>query len=88
MNRRGFLTGLIAAPAVILTPGLLMPVRAQPIWTPRNGGRYYEVNFFKNDEWIGGTNPNSSSYFCFDFGKVESFGPGDIIGIEMNGWPA
>jgi hypothetical protein len=27
MNRRGFLTGLIAAPAVILTPGLIMPVR-------------------------------------------------------------
>lgn len=28
MNRRGFLTGLLAAPAVITTPGLLMPVRA------------------------------------------------------------
>lgn len=28
MNRRGFLTGLLSAPAVITTPGLLMPVRA------------------------------------------------------------
>lgn len=28
VNRRGFLTGLLAAPAVITTPGLLMPVRA------------------------------------------------------------
>jgi len=31
MNRRGFLTGLLAAPVVITTPGLLMPVR--PVWT-------------------------------------------------------
>lgn len=28
MNRRGFLGGLLAAPAVITTSGLLMPVRA------------------------------------------------------------
>jgi hypothetical protein len=27
MNRRGFLTGLIAAPVVIRTAGLLMPIR-------------------------------------------------------------
>lgn len=27
MNRRGFLTGLLAAPVVITTPGLLMPVK-------------------------------------------------------------
>ena len=27
MNRRGFLGGLLAAPAIIRTPGLLMPVR-------------------------------------------------------------
>lgn len=32
MNRRGFLTGIIAAPAVILTPGLLMRVR--PVAVP------------------------------------------------------
>lgn len=28
MNRRGFLGYVVAAPAVILTPGLLMPVRS------------------------------------------------------------
>lgn len=28
MNRRGFLSGLITAPAVIITPGLLMPVHS------------------------------------------------------------
>ena len=28
MNRRGFIAGLLSAPAVITTPGLLMPVRA------------------------------------------------------------
>lgn len=27
MNRRGFLSGLLAAPAIIRTPGLLMAVR-------------------------------------------------------------
>ena len=27
LNRRGFLGGLLAAPAIIRTPGLLMPVR-------------------------------------------------------------
>lgn len=35
LNRRGFLTGLaassLAAPAIISTPGLLMPVRALPV---------------------------------------------------------
>ena len=34
MNRRGFLIGALAAPAVIRTPGLLMPVR-QVAWPPR-----------------------------------------------------
>lgn len=33
LSRRGILTGLIAAPAVILTPGLLMPVKPV-IWAP------------------------------------------------------
>lgn len=28
MNRRGFITGALAAPAVVVTPGLLMPVRS------------------------------------------------------------
>ncbi|MEM9739546.1 MAG: hypothetical protein AAF829_06720 [Pseudomonadota bacterium] len=27
MNRRGFIAGALAAPAVVVTPGLLMPVR-------------------------------------------------------------
>ena len=34
MNRRGFIAGLgalLAAPAIIRTPGLLMPVKAPPI---------------------------------------------------------
>ena len=37
MNRRGFLQGLIAAPAVITTPGLLMPVKAAPLEFPFHG---------------------------------------------------
>lgn len=34
MNRRGFIAGLgalLAAPAIIRTPGLLMPVKVQPV---------------------------------------------------------
>jgi hypothetical protein len=30
MKRRSFLKGLVAAPALVLTPGLLMPVKALP----------------------------------------------------------
>jgi hypothetical protein len=40
MNRRGFLGGLIAAlaaPAVIRTPGLLMPIK-QPVFIPLKSG--------------------------------------------------
>ena len=33
LTRRSMLLGLIAAPAVIRTPGLLMPIKA-PLWTP------------------------------------------------------
>lgn len=36
MNRRGFLGGLLAMPAIIRTPGLLMPVRPM-----RAAGLYY-----------------------------------------------
>ena len=30
MNRRNFISGMLAAPVVIRTPGLLMPVRQMP----------------------------------------------------------
>ncbi len=33
MNRRGFLTAAVAAPVVILTPGLLMKVKPLKGWT-------------------------------------------------------
>lgn len=32
IQRRGFLAGLLAAPAIIRTPGLLMPVKAAEPW--------------------------------------------------------
>lgn len=35
MNRRAFLSGLLFAPAIIRTPGLLMPVR--PLLKPTTG---------------------------------------------------
>lgn len=34
MNRRSFLSTLLFAPAIIRTPGLLMPVRPSPIVSP------------------------------------------------------
>lgn len=43
MNRRDFLKGIIAAPFVITTPGLLMPVRK--LWTPVDGGYFMPTDF-------------------------------------------
>jgi hypothetical protein len=86
MNRRGFLTGLIAAPAVILTPGLLMPVRAQRILHPVWGPHLYQVNFYKNGLWIGGTNPSEPLFgpgHTFNLDEPVSFKAGDIFGIEL-----
>ena len=37
MKRRGFLFGMLAAPAVITTPKLLMPVKPVYDWTPVSG---------------------------------------------------
>ena len=34
MQRRGLLLGLLAAPAIIRTPGLLMPVKKVPVVPP------------------------------------------------------
>lgn len=44
LQRRGLLLGLLAAPAIIRTPGLLMPVRALVADYP--GTRYIQV-------WVG-----------------------------------
>lgn len=41
LKRRGFLGGLLFAPAIIRTPGLLMPVKA----TPADVGRMRWVRF-------------------------------------------
>lgn len=35
LARRGFLTGLLAAPAIVRTPGLLMPVKPAVLTLPR-----------------------------------------------------
>jgi hypothetical protein len=79
MNRRGFLTGLIAAPAVILTPGLLMPVRK---WIEPAGNF---VKFFKNGHLVG-----MAPLMPFDSGfnyqmppEYSTFRAGDIVGIEL-----
>ena len=43
MNRRGFLLGALAAPAVIKTPGLLMPVK-KVILPPKRYVLHWPVN--------------------------------------------
>jgi hypothetical protein len=86
MNRRSFLTGLIAAPAVILTPGLLMPVRTQRILHPVWGPHLYQVNFYKNGSWVGGTNPGEPLFdgFGYSFGPHEEFRAGDTVVVEYD----
>jgi hypothetical protein len=43
LSRRSLISGLIAAPAVILTPGLLMPVKPWivPVTFSAAGGEFY-----------------------------------------------
>lgn len=47
MKRRQFLSGIIAAPVVITTPGLLMPVKPLPadIWTFEVCNEVWNANY-------------------------------------------
>ena len=51
IHRRRALLGLLAAPAIVRTPGLLMPVKAAPAdWPPRYAVfRDIPPGFFRSD---------------------------------------
>lgn len=64
LQRRGLLLGLLAAPAIIRTPGLLMSVRPVPVvhaevWTVLLQGRVAERAVFR-----GALTPNRAVQLC------------------------
>jgi hypothetical protein len=84
-SRRSLLSGLIAAPAVILTPGLLMPVRRwiEPFQRIADGRC---VKFYKNGQLVGMAPlvPQAPGAFSWKAPPERStFCPDDIIAIEF-----
>ena len=51
MDRRSFLRGLVAAPAVISIPGLLMPVKAMPVPFAYVSGVWLDGTEFVKEVW-------------------------------------
>lgn len=66
LSRRKLLKGLIAAPLVITTPGLLMPVKAVPA-AP-------EFGMFVKGQWIDGS--------AFSIGVEHGYSAADIGGMD------
>ena len=52
MNRRGFLLGLLAAPVIIRTPGILMPIKQFTILPKEK--LYFKEKLYLSWESIGG----------------------------------
>ena len=69
LSRRNLLKGLIAAPLVITTPGLLMPVKAIPA-VP-------EFGMFVKGQWIDGS--------AFNIGVEHGISAADIGGLDWFG---
>ena len=75
MNRRAFIQSVLAAPAVILTPGLLMPVRAwqadvDEIRILFSGGK------LESGAWrIYGSIPTSARYAVLQYGAMSHESP-------------
>jgi hypothetical protein len=69
MNRRGFLgvlTGLIAAPLVIKTPGLLMPIKPHII-TPDGENYRGDLSFLGNSVFVCVAAGNPGTWRRYDF---------------------
>ena len=64
MNRRRFLAGLLSTPAVITTPGLLMPVRAWPTLYP------YQIEMMN---WLYASTPRVRFVNCGFVGHEVAF---------------
>lgn len=69
LSRRSLLKGLFAAPLVITTPGLLMPVKALPA-AP-------EFGMFVKGQWLDGS--------AFNIGVEHGYSAADIGGFDWFG---
>lgn len=86
MSRRNFLIGLVAAPAVIRTPGLLMPVKS---FTPD-----YTVKIHTSDlTWEAGSitpvryvvlHDDMGTLWTHDYGEELTIHPGETITIDWS----
>ena len=57
IHRRGFLTGLLAMPAIIRTPGLLMPVRPERLADSELMSIILNGPFIWRSPWVVPTKP-------------------------------
>ena len=81
MKRRSFLTGLLAAPVVITTPGLLMPVKALevPVLSHQSFAHMshnvwvVEVPDYLNKEQAPQKYPDNWKFIRWDGAKMSSF---------------
>jgi hypothetical protein len=94
MNRRGFLTGLIAAPVVIRTAGLLMPIKAQPLIWDRSSSAVVLTNgnLIQHQQLVGDVIYNRSLDIndCLGWICTKAGSPGTWVEINalVSGKPA
>jgi hypothetical protein len=74
ISRRGLIAGLFAAPAIIRTPGLLMPVKSQ-ITASGYGLVRYAVLYSEND-------PPGTVLGWYDYGRTIHMAAGDTFTLE------
>jgi hypothetical protein len=84
ISRRGLIAGLFAAPAIIRTPGLLMPVKSQIMLAPQPVGTItasgyglvrYAVLYSEND-------PPGTVLGWYDYGRTIHMAAGDTFTLE------
>jgi hypothetical protein len=88
MNRRSFLTGLIAAPVVIRTEGLLMPIKAQPlIWDRSSAIVLTNGNLIQPQQLVGDVIYNRSPDIndCLGWLCTEQGSPGTWAELRLVG---
>jgi hypothetical protein len=87
LPRRGFLTGLLAAPAIIRTPGLIMPIRGARViktWeglceASRAGDPAETYHLISALGWISGT---GKRYFLPSAPACANLGPRIVFDLS------
>lgn len=82
MNRRSFLTGLVAAPAVIRIPGLLMPVRK----FVEKGRAFGSVNLSENPVWTHFDFSGPIHYVVYDDTGIIDRGVGRVFRTQEDNY--